>query len=56
MHRLSNTHVRRYHQHYHSYGQGHVYQGRYKSFPIKDDRHLLTVLGALKPTRCGPNW
>ena len=41
---LSNTHVRRYHQHYHSYGQGHVYQGRFKSFPIKDDRHLLTVL------------
>ena len=41
---LSNTHVRRYHQHYHSYGQGHVYQGRFKSFPVKDDGHLLTVL------------
>jgi putative transposase len=41
---LSNTHVRRYHQHYHTYGQGHVYQGRFKSFPVQDDRHLLTVL------------
>ena len=41
---LSNTHVRRYHQHYHTYGQGHVYQGRFKSFPVKDDLHLLTVL------------
>ncbi len=41
---LSNTHVRRYHQHYHSYGQGHIYQGRFKSFPVKDDGHLLTVL------------
>ncbi|MGD0769116.1 MAG: transposase [Tepidisphaeraceae bacterium] len=41
---LSNTHVRRYHQHYHSYGEGHVYQGRFKSFPIQDDGHLLTVL------------
>ena len=41
---LSNTHVRRYHQHYHTYGQGHVYQGRFKSFPVQDDDHLLTVL------------
>src|SRR5256885_1217298 len=23
---LSNAHVRRYHQHYQSYGQGHIYQ------------------------------
>src|SRR5450432_3128649 len=41
---LSNTHVRRHHQHYHTYGQGHVYQGRFKSFPVKDDGHLLTLL------------
>jgi putative transposase len=41
---MSNTHVRRYHQHYHTYGQGHVYQGRFKSFPVKDDLHLLTLL------------
>jgi putative transposase len=41
---LSNTHVRRHHQHYHSYGHGHVYQGRFKSFPIQDDAHLLTVM------------
>ena len=25
-------------------GEGHVYQGRFKSFPIQDDAHLLTVL------------
>ena len=41
---LSNTHVRRFHQHYHTYGQGHIYQGRFKSFPVQDDDHLLTVL------------
>jgi putative transposase len=41
---LTNTHVRRYHQHYHTYGHGHVYQGRFKSFPIQEDGHLLTVL------------
>ena len=24
-------------------GMGHVYQGRYKSFPVQDDFHYLTV-------------
>jgi putative transposase len=42
MHWLQNTHVRRYHQHYHS--SGHVWQGRFKAFPIQHDDHLLTVL------------
>ncbi|MCS7032868.1 MAG: transposase [Phycisphaerae bacterium] len=37
------THVRRHHQHYHSRGGGHLYQGRFKSFPIQDDRHFCTV-------------
>ena len=36
------THVRRYHRHYQS--SGHVWQGRFKSFPIQQDEHLLTVL------------
>lgn len=27
----------------HSTGSGHVYQGRFKSFPIQDDQHFLTV-------------
>ena len=42
MHWVLNTHVRRYHQHYH--GSGHIWQGRFKSFPIAEDNHLLTVL------------
>jgi putative transposase len=42
MHWLLNTHVRRYHQHYHS--SGHLWQGRFKAFPIEQDEHLLTVL------------
>jgi putative transposase len=37
------THVRRYQEHYHSRGAGHLYQGRFKSFPVQDDRHFLTV-------------
>ena len=35
------THVRRHHAHYHRTGSGHLYQGRFKSFPIQDDRHFL---------------
>src|SRR6266545_3248059 len=40
---VCNAHVRRYRQHYHTAGQGHLYQGRFKSFPVKDDPHLLLV-------------
>jgi putative transposase len=39
---LMTSHVRRYHRHYH--GDGHVWQGRFKAFPIQADEHLLTVL------------
>jgi len=42
MHWVQNTHVRRYHQHYHR--SGHIWQGRFKHFPIESDEHLLTVL------------
>jgi putative transposase len=39
---LLTAHVRRYHKHYAS--SGHVWQGRFKAFPIEEDDHLLTVL------------
>ena len=39
---LLTSHVRRYHRHYH--GSGHVWQGRFKAFPIEQDEHLLAVL------------
>jgi len=39
---LMTSHVRRYHRHYHS--SGHVWQGRFKAFPIEEDEHLWTVL------------
>lgn len=47
------THVRRYHRHYHS--SGHLWQGRYKSFGIEDDDHLLTVARYVEgnPVRAG---
>lgn len=39
---FSTTHVRRYHKHYKT--SGHLWQGRYKSFVIEDDDHLLTTV------------
>jgi len=39
---LMTSHVRRHHGRYQS--MGHLWQGRYKSFPIQNDKHLLTVL------------
>jgi putative transposase len=40
---LSNTHVRRWRQHWHSVGHGHVYQGRFKSFLVQDNAYFLTL-------------
>jgi putative transposase len=37
------THVRRYHEHYHSRGGGHLYQGRFKSFPVAEDDYFFTL-------------
>lgn len=37
MQRLAITHVRRWQEHRHYVGLGHVYQGRYKSFPVEED-------------------
>lgn len=39
---LLTSHVRRYHRHYKS--SGHVWQGRFKSFIVQEDDHLLTVI------------
>lgn len=39
---LLTTHVRRHHRRYGT--SGHVWQGRFKSFVIQDDEHLLTAL------------
>jgi len=40
---VCGTHTMRYHAHRHSTGKGHLYQGRFKSFPIQDDEHFLVV-------------
>ncbi len=44
MRRVTVKHSQRWHAHHHTSGSGHLYQGRFKSFPIESDEHLYTVL------------
>jgi len=40
---LTMTHTQRWHAHRHNAGHGHLYQSRFKSFPIQRNDHFLTV-------------
>ena len=44
MPRLTITHVRRWQEHRHCVGDGHVYQGRYKSFPVQTDDYFYSLV------------
>jgi putative transposase len=44
MRHLTVTHATRWRWHRDTLGDGPVYQGRFKAFPVEDDRHYLTVL------------
>jgi putative transposase len=50
---IMTSHVRRYHRHYGT--SGHIWQGRYRSFLIQKDSHLLMVLRYVEsnPLRAG---
>jgi putative transposase len=41
---ITLTHTQRYHVAHGTTGIGHLYQGRYKSFPVQDDSYYLTVM------------
>jgi len=54
---LTVTHTQRWHAHHHTTGTGPLYQGRFKSFPIQQDGHFLTVCryverNALRAGKC----
>jgi putative transposase len=38
------THTQRYHASHGTVGIGHLYQGRFKSFPVQNDGHYLTLM------------
>ena len=41
---LSMTHTQRWHSQHNTIGSGHLYQGRYKSFPVQTNEYLLQLL------------
>lgn len=43
MQKLSVTHVRNWQENRRRVGMGHVYQGRYKSFPVETDEYFYQV-------------
>ena len=49
------THTQRYHTSHATVGIGHLYQGRYQSFPVQSDPHYLKVLRYIEanPVRAG---
>jgi putative transposase len=57
MHRLQTTHVRRWFQMHGNDAGGHLYMGRFRSFPVEeqDPSHLLTMLRYVEanPVRAG---
>lgn len=40
---ITTTHTQRWHASHKTVGYGHLYQGRYKSFPVQQDRHFLQL-------------
>src|SRR2546423_14355411 len=40
---ITHTHAMRWRVAHHTVGYGHLYQGRFKSFPVQCDHHLATV-------------
>lgn len=52
---VTATHTLRYHSHYQTRGEGHLYQSRFKSFPIQDDAHFYVVCRYVErnPLRAG---
>jgi len=44
MQRITLTHTQRYHAKTGTKGYGHIYQGRYKSFPVENDYYFLNLV------------
>ncbi len=44
MQQLTNTHVKRWKEHRHEIGYGHLYQGRYKCFPVETEDYFYQVV------------
>ena len=45
---IGTTHVRRWREHRGEVGEGHLYQGRYKSFIVQNDEHFLALMSYIE--------
>jgi putative transposase len=52
---LTLTHTQRWHVDHGTVGMGHLYQGRFKSFPVQSDDNLLTVCRYVERNPLGAN-
>ncbi len=52
MHWITLTHARRWHAAHGTNGMGHIYQGRYKSFPIQHNHHYLKTMRYIEANPC----
>ena len=50
---LAHTHAMRWRVTHRTVGYGPLYQGRFKSFPVQSDEHLLTVLRYIERNAVG---
>lgn len=52
---ITHTHTQRYHAQHKSIGCGHLYQGRFKSFPVEKDNYFLQLCRYVErnPLRAG---
>jgi len=41
---LTHTHTMRWHAHFQTSGSGHLYQGRFKAFPVQTNDHFYSVV------------
>jgi REP-associated tyrosine transposase len=53
---LTLTHTQRYHARTRTAGYGHVYQGRYKSFPVESKGHFLRLVRYVERNARRAGW
>ena len=53
---LTVTHTQRWHAHRRSAGTGPVYQGRFKSFPVQSDEHLVVAGRCIERNSVQAGW
>lgn len=55
IHWVTTRHVRAWHEYRGTAGEGHLYQGRYKAFPVQTDEHFIVLCRYVErnPVRAG---